>query len=174
MTTKQDIFITEYLKCWNATEAAREAGYSHPRRQGSRLLSNVDISAKIKAELAARRMSADEVLDGLTELARGTILDFLDFGDGSLKKPIIDLRKAKELNRLGLIKKLKYNPKGGLEIELYSRDRALELMGKHHGVLNDKLELTVTAEMERIITALIENLEGEALEKALAAIEALR
>jgi hypothetical protein len=78
--------------------------------------------------------------------------------------------KAKQLAEIGEVK-LEAWKKGAIKNVLAALDREMKLTGT---AASEKLELTVTAEMERIITALIENLEGEALEKALAAIEALR
>jgi len=45
-TVKQQRFIKLYEG--NATDAARKAGYKNPRRQGQRLLTNVDILSAIK------------------------------------------------------------------------------------------------------------------------------
>lgn len=51
LTTKQEAFVAAYLgPCrFNATKAAESAGYAKPRQEGSRLLSNADIQAIIKA-----------------------------------------------------------------------------------------------------------------------------
>lgn len=51
LTNKRRAFIEEYLKCWNATSAARRAGYSFPRRQGSFLLGTVGVQAAIEGRL---------------------------------------------------------------------------------------------------------------------------
>jgi phage terminase small subunit len=77
LTPKQQAFVDAYLTNPNATEAARKAGYSAPRSQGSRMLTNVDIQAALqergKPQAAAKQhniMAADEVLGLLTEFAR--------------------------------------------------------------------------------------------------------
>ena len=67
---KRQKFVEEYLKCWNATKAAQEAGYKFPRRQGSRLLTDVDINNLIKERLDELHMTADEVLKRLADIAR--------------------------------------------------------------------------------------------------------
>lgn len=72
LTRKQQIFVDEYLKCFNGAEAARRAGYTGKSDViGSRLLSNVSIKALIDARIAASHMSADEALQLLAEMARG-------------------------------------------------------------------------------------------------------
>lgn len=72
LSNKRRAFIEEYLICWNATEAARKAGYSEhtARSQGQRLLTNVDIQAAIEGRINELSMSADEVIVRLTNIAR--------------------------------------------------------------------------------------------------------
>ena len=55
LTLKQQAFVAEYLKCGNATEAARRAGYQcksdHAFEvQGNRLLRNVEVLRAIDAK----------------------------------------------------------------------------------------------------------------------------
>lgn len=82
LTPKQQRFVDEYLIDLNATQAAIRAGYAAKtaNREGSRLLSNVDISHAIatKAANTAERLdlSAERVLRGLFEEATRT-------GDGA-------------------------------------------------------------------------------------------
>lgn len=69
LTNKRRVFVEQYLQCWNASEAARRAGYAH-RSEGPRLLSNADIQVYINLRLADMQMSADEVLNRLADHAR--------------------------------------------------------------------------------------------------------
>lgn len=57
MTGKQQIFIFEYLKDCNATQAAIRAGYSSRTAYsiGQRLLKNVEVSQAIDAAITERR-----------------------------------------------------------------------------------------------------------------------
>ncbi len=48
LTAKQKIFCIEYVKCHNATEAARIVGFKEPNKQGPRLLVHVGIQDEIK------------------------------------------------------------------------------------------------------------------------------
>ena len=152
-TNRQRVFVEEYLQCWNATEAARRAGYSDKtaRQQGSRLLSHVDISAEIKKRLAEKHMSADEVLSLLSEHARGDMGNFVDIESMSYG---LNLEKAKELGLTHLIKKVKdrvvmTSNKDGeetethtLEIELYDAKSALDTLARYHGLLVDRKDIT--------------------------------
>ena len=148
-TNKQKAFIAEYLKDFNATQAAIRAGYSKhtARSQGQRLLTNVDISNEIRAILAEKQMSADEALLLTANIARGDMADFMD--ESTL---MLDLRKAKEMGKTRLIKKIKQRTvtKLGkndndddveihdLEIELYpadaAQDKILRVTGQYKDV----------------------------------------
>ena len=82
LTNKRRVFIEEYLRCWNATEAARRAEYKHPRRQGARLLSFVDIQKEVERRIEEKAMGANEVLNRLAEQARGDIDECLTTDHG--------------------------------------------------------------------------------------------
>jgi phage terminase small subunit len=56
LNTRQSLFVTEYLISGNATKAAKAAGYSSPRQQGSRLLSKDVIKTAIEKNRAALRV----------------------------------------------------------------------------------------------------------------------
>ena len=148
MNTKQRVFVECYLQCWNASEAARLAGYSvaSARDAGSRLLTDTDISSAINARIADLKMGADEVLVRLAEQARGDILDFID-DEGKAK--IAEARTAKKGR---LIKKLKHTERTfgspefpinekTLELELYDAQAALVHIGKVHKLFTTDLNV---------------------------------
>lgn len=135
---KQRLFIEHYLQCWNATEAARLAGYSERSAGsiGSENLTKPEIEAEIQKRISAVAMSADEVLVALSGIARGTIEDFMDVDeDGKLS---FNFKRAKDENKLSLIKKI-VPTQFGLRVELHDRIQALQLIGKQHGMFNDDL-----------------------------------
>ena len=136
LNTKRRVFVEEYLRCWNATEAARRAGYAYPRRQGHRLLTNVDIQARVKERIQEKAMSADEVLLRLAEQAKGDMADFVNI---EVRGGILDFQKAKNLGLTHLIKSVSWS-KSGVRIELYDAQSALSLLGKHHGLFKDRIE----------------------------------
>jgi len=75
LNNKQMAFVDEYVKTWNASEAARLAGYSEKTAGsiGSRLLKDVDIWNEIDARMMALNMGATEALKLQTDIARGDI-----------------------------------------------------------------------------------------------------
>jgi phage terminase small subunit len=141
LTAKQQAFINEYVKDFNATQAAIRAGYSEKsaRSQGQRLLTNADISEEIARRIEEQTMTADEVLIRLGDMARGDMGDFVKIEPGG-QVFSLDLERAKREGKLHLIKKLKYNAQGFPEIELYDAQSALQLIGKHYGLFKDVSE----------------------------------
>lgn len=75
LTTKQQLFIDEYLKCFNATEAAKLAGYKGNGvtrgAVGYENLKKPHIAEQIKMYLEASAMSTEETLMRLGNFARG-------------------------------------------------------------------------------------------------------
>ncbi len=154
LSTKQKVFIEEYLKTFNATQAALAAGYSPDtaRSIGAENLTKPDISSAISERLRETAMGADEVMMRLAEHARGDVGEFLtQTADNEL---IIDLTKAIEAKKTKLIKKLTQKrtirTKGDDEtteevltsIEMYDAQAALEKIGRHHKLFTDKQEIT--------------------------------
>ena len=58
---RQSKFVAEYVEHGNALRAAQAAGYSHPKQQGSRLLTHVDVIAAIEAH---KRQMMVRAVDG--------------------------------------------------------------------------------------------------------------
>lgn len=151
-TDKQRAFIANYLRCFNATDAAKRAGYSArtANEQGSRLLANASIRAEIDRILNERMMGAQEVLDRMSDIGRADVADLMAVSDRGFS---LDMSAAKALGLTKLIKRVKqkttiYHEKGGddreetiLEVELYDAQSALVTMGKQHGLFTTKVEL---------------------------------
>lgn len=82
MNDNQKAFADYYIECGNATESARRAGYKQPKQQGSRLLTNVDISAyiaeRVKPTEEKRIATGDEIMQFFTSVMRGEVLDAFD------------------------------------------------------------------------------------------------
>lgn len=74
LRNKQRVFVESYLTTWNATQAAREAGYSERSAYsiGQENLKKPAISAYIQARLSDVCMTADECLVLLAGLARNS------------------------------------------------------------------------------------------------------
>jgi phage terminase small subunit len=135
LTDKQKVFVEKYLECWNGAEAAREAGYAFPRRSAYENLTNPDIRRHIEQRLHGYKMSADEVLTRLSEQAR------FDIGSLLGKGGVIDWDTAKEQGLTQHLKSISWT-KDGLRVEAYSKQHALELLGKAHALFTDRKDIT--------------------------------
>ena len=150
LNNKQRAFVEHYLTCWNATEAARRAGYSvkTANEQGSRLLANVSVQGAITERLKDLQAGADEVLTRLTSHSRGNMDDFLS------PMGLIDLVKAREAGVMALIKKVKQRTttvsksdgedfeSHEIELELYDAQAATVHLGRRHKLFVDRTEHT--------------------------------
>jgi hypothetical protein len=158
---KQQRFVDAYLgeAKGNATEAARLAGYKETRReslaqQGSRLYRNVEIQAAIRARVSELAMTAEEVLAGLAEIARGDMGLFVEGDHKGNPRIRLDAVENPETGELGrpntrLVKRLTVKERSGdwgseeeVSLELYSRQEALVQLGRYHGLFVDKTELS--------------------------------
>jgi phage terminase small subunit len=126
LSEKHELFVMAYLKNLNATEAAIEAGYSEKsaRVQGSRLLTNADIRARIDELLERRKekmeLDADFVIGRLLEISEMCMR----------AKPVM---------------KWDYEERQLVETGEYTFDssganKAMELIGKHMGMFKEKIE----------------------------------
>lgn len=182
LNDKQSLFVEEYLKCFNRTQAAIAAGYSSKTAYsiGAELLKKPEIEQAISNRLTESAMSADEVLRRLAEHARGDIDDYLN-DDGQF-----DLPKARRAKKTGLIKKLKTKRTvrvlddteyvtTEVEFELYDAQAALVNIGKHHGLFVDKTESKTdsTVRLDAALTHAIDSESAQSIFDILAAAGAI-
>ena len=125
LTTKQKVFVQEYIVDFNAAAAARRAGYSvkSADRIGSELLEKTLVSAAIENELKKRNwrteITAEEIIKDLIEVKNVCLQRvYVTNAEGEQVtdvdgKPISTFVNTKEGNK------------------------ALELLGKHRGLFSD-------------------------------------
>lgn len=144
LTNKQRAFIEHYFVCWNATEAARLAGYRGNdvtlASVGYENLRKPHIAAVIEARLAELALPASEVLARLSDQAVASMADFVS--EDAEGRVHLDLEKAKDLGKLHLLKRISITAKG-LTIELHDAQKALKLIGQHHKLFTQKHEVDV-------------------------------
>lgn len=154
LTNKQRVFVEEYLQCWNATEAARKAGYTGEpetiRVTACENLTKPNIAAYIDKRISEKAMSADEVLLRLGQVARGSLKPFVKSRDDDIWP---DLTTEEAQDNFYLLKKIKPKRRVGgkpgdewveteVEIEIHDPIKALELIGRNLKLFTDKTELT--------------------------------
>lgn len=149
VTRRQLVWVEWMLRGCSATEAARRAGYKCPRISGQENLHRPHLQALLKERLEELQMGTDEVLTRLAEQARADIgLLFKRDEKGAIvidwdkivppeEEPEIGAAPDLEKRTLGhLIKSIAFT-RHGPKVELYDGQRALELIGKHHGLFKD-------------------------------------
>jgi phage terminase small subunit len=142
LTDKQQKFVDEYLIDLNATQAAIRSGYSvkNADKIGSELLGKTGVAeavAKAKAVRSRRTgISADRVVLELARMAFVDPTNVVDFATAKIKDDISEDDRA----ALAGIK-IKDTDKGTeREIKLADKLKALELLGKHLGVFDDRAQ----------------------------------
>lgn len=153
LTTKQRAFVEAYLaNGFNATKAALAAGYSEntARQQGSRLLTNVDVADAVQARLTEMTMTANEAMARLSEIARGSMEDFLNE-----TRETLDLAKADRAEKLHLIKKFTHTigkESENIGIELFDAQVALvQILKEQHlraGEATERIDVTQLSDDE--------------------------
>ena len=149
MTRKQELFVEEYLIDLNATQAAIRAGYSvkTANEQGTRLLANVSVQQAISEKMAERSrrtgVNQDRVVMELAKLAFVNATDVIDSDDATIKAGAT----ADDTAAIQSVKVKVIPTKEGegveREIRLNDKLKALELLGKHLGMWNDKLDVNL-------------------------------
>lgn len=144
MTNKQTIFVAEYIKDFNATQAAIRAGYSEKTAGaiGAENLTKPEIQEAISTAMSERakrtELTQDYIVSNLMEIVSRTMQ----------ATPVI--KKGEQLTD--------ENGQGVWEFDAKNALRALELLGKHLGMFSDKIkaeistqELDVTAQIRRAL-----------------------
>ena len=160
LTAKQIRFVDEYLVDLNATQAAIRAGYSEKTANtiGAQNLAKLSIQAEIlrrQKDLQRRTEVTQERV--LRELARVAFADAADYvqvetriiNRGDIEVPL-ELAVHKETAELSAdqraaIAGIKQGA-NGIEVKLHDKIKALELLGRHIGMFNDKLEVKATVD----------------------------
>lgn len=150
LSPKQERFTEEYLIDLNATQAAIRAGYSvrTANEQGSRLLSNVSVRARIDETLAERSrrtgINQDRVIRELARLAFVNAPDVINMDEAMIRADA----SPDDTAAIASVKVKRIPGEAGdgveREIRLADKLKALELLGKHLGMFSDRLAVDIT------------------------------
>lgn len=150
LTKKQMIFANEYLVDLNATRAYKVA---YPKikkdataaQAGSRMLRNVKVSAYISERMQERQkrteVTQDMVVQELAAIAFARATDYAEIRNGYVRIRPTDVLTEEQVKAIAGIKQ----GANGIEVKLNDKEKALELLGRHLGMWNDKVELNLTA-----------------------------
>lgn len=159
LTAKQIRFVDEYMVDFNATQAAIRAGY---KAKTAHVIGAENLrKPKIAEEIARRQkdlqrrteVTQDRVVK---ELARVAFADATDYAcvetltyeneDGTVSP--VQIVSPKDTDTLSddqraAIAGIKHGA-NGIEVKLHDKIKALELLGRHIGMFNDKIEVRAT------------------------------
>jgi len=167
LNAKQHLFVSHLLASedFNATQAARMAGYKNPSCVATKLLKNKAICAQVGKKLKERQ-DALQITDRrvLRELASIAFFDPINlFTKDGMLKDIVDIDERSRRAISGIDVKTTIDQQGNTRVEtklkLCNKLGALELAGKHLGMFTDKFSGTLELGPD-IISALLTGLEN--------------
>ena len=142
MTPRRQKFVSEFMADFNATQAARRAGYrarSAPR-YGKYLLRQAEVAAAIEARMDAvestLRVDADRVLAELAAIAFSDMRRYARIEDGKLALVPSGVLLPGEGAAIAFVAPA--GPRQGGRIRLHDKVRALRALMKHLGLDNER------------------------------------
>lgn len=140
LTEKQALFVAEYLVDLNATEAAKRAGYSDKTAYsiGFENLRKPEIQEAIRIAMDDRaqrtEITQDRVLRELAAIGFSRATDFARIHGNAVELTETDELTDEQKRAVAGIKEGKY----GIELKLYDKVHALQLIGQHLGMFGGK------------------------------------
>lgn len=151
MTENQKIFADEYLIDLNATRAYQVA-YPNVKKNetaksaGSRLLTNVNVAKYIAERMQERQqrteVTQDRVVQELAAIAFAKATDYVTIKSNG-PAVVVMIKSTDDLTdeQVRAIAGIKEGA-NGIEIKLNDKEKALELLGRHLGMWNDKINVS--------------------------------
>ncbi len=157
LSTKQQLFVDEYLIDMNATEAAKRAGYSEKTAysQGQRLLKHVEIKKVFQKHMERRaertEITQDKVLKELAIVAFGDLRNAVSWGPRGVVLKDSQSLTQEEAGAIAEVSETTTKDGGSQRIKRYDKVKALELIGRHLGMFTDKIEHSVNIDLAKAI-----------------------
>lgn len=150
MTEKQKIFADEYLIDLNATRAYRVAYPSVKKDEtaaaaAARMLRNVKVQEYISERMQERQqrteVTQDMVVKELAAIAFARATDYVEIRSNGVCSTVV-IKSTTDLSdqQIRAIASIKEGA-NGIEIKLNDKEKALELLGRHLGMWNDKIKV---------------------------------
>jgi len=153
LTPKQETFCLEYLKDLNATQAAIRAGYSEKtaRHIASQNLAKLNIQHQIQklnnTRIKEVKVDANFVLDELHKLANSNVAEMFDDKGVLMHIKQMPEHIQKSIQSFDIEEEHKVDGAGEIvvttkmiRVKLWSKDRAIENLGKHLRLFIEKVE----------------------------------
>lgn len=162
LNDQETLFCMEYLKDFNATRAAKVAGYkeSSARTVSSRLVARVDIREFLQSRMNIKLRAVDAdiamILKELRLIAFSDLNDIMNIdaheetmdqstGDVTIQ-PAVRMRPTKEIGEKTRViaeiseDKSMYGTKR--KVKLYDKMKAIELLGKYNKMFSEQVEVS--------------------------------
>ena len=155
-TDKQEQFCLEYIVDLNGTNAAIRANYSKKtaRQAAARLLSDVNIQARISELMAQRekrvQATADRVIEELENIAFSDITEYVELGEKGIT--IKRFRNLPKHVRSVISEVSQHDTQYGtlIKFKLYDKVKSLELLGKHFAMWTDNLNVNANVKFSNL------------------------
>lgn len=172
LTPNQRLFVESLLadEKFNATRAAKAAGYKNPSHAVTQLLSKPAIAAIIGKAIYKRSeklgLKAEDVLEHLANVLYLDPIELFEQGDdGSFRVKTLDEIPAHIRRCITKLKcKVRTTDIGSesyIEIELMSKDQALPLVMKHLGIISPEGNAVNVNVGQDIVAALLRQVEQD-------------
>lgn len=144
MTPKQRRFVDEYLTDLNATQAAIRAGYSEKTAAaiGAENLIKPQIAAAIQEAMQARSartlITADRVLTELARIAFSNMKTFAEWGGSGFSLKQSSKVSDEDAACVAQLSETTTKDGGSISFKLHDKVRALEKLGDHLGMFDQK------------------------------------
>lgn len=148
MTEKQKRFVEEYLIDLNGTQAAIRAGFSPKTaaEQACRMLKSGQVKDAIDKAMAERSkrtgITQDRVLREIARIAFVNPADVVNLDEAT----VIDEASLDDLAAIASVRVKTIPTEDGdiveREIKFYDKTKSLDMLNRHLGMYNDKLDVT--------------------------------
>jgi hypothetical protein len=136
LSSKQQMFLRFFFESWNASEAAKKAGYAKPHNvSGAKLLNNPQITAAVREKLALEGLDSNFVRARLKMIASASIGDFIDV-DSHSGQVSFNYEKAKRLGVDRFAKKVSIRDGKIVTIEMVDPLHALAILARLLGLFD--------------------------------------
>jgi phage terminase small subunit len=146
LNAKRELFCQLYTKYWNATRAAREAGYTEKNAHvlGYQLLQEPLVQARIQelTEHALKEIGVtrERTLLELSRIAYANMKDLATWTQSGVEyKPSADVGEDSGAS-IAEVSETVTQVGGTLKIKQHDKVRALELLGRHQRLFADRVE----------------------------------
>ena len=160
LSPKQHKFVDEYIMLDNATQAAKNAGYSEKTAysQGQRMLKNVEVAAEVarrRAELRKTCATPERIVKEYLSLYNTNMRDIAAWGPGGVAARPSDTLTEEQAAAISEISETK---DGNIKVKLHDKKGILDSLARIAGMFQDKLDVSGKLEYELVLP---EELSGE-------------